>query len=256
MKKTLLLGLCTLTSTLALAQTTHDGAITLTPAVITLRGTYGQTTTQHLTLTNGTSRDLTFEIFARDIAVRGGHRVFVAPGQIDGSIAATAIFSRNQMSLRSGESKSVDVTFTVPPATKCRAVLALFRTTQPIRKGAMVMVPSVGTLLTFRLSDDVVAEGGDVSVRTQSAAANASFAETYINTGAEPVVAKGLVAILDSRGALVGKSAMPSHRLLPAERVEMKSEFPGELPPGRYRVVITVDLEGKTQTHDAEMVVR
>ena len=256
MKKTLLFAVLMTMSTIAFAQNTRDGAITLTPAVITLRGTYGQSTTQRLTLTNGTSRDLVFEMYARDVDVRDGKRVFVEPGDVDGSIAATAVFSRNRIVLKSGEASSITVTFTIPPATKSRAVVALFRTTEPIRSGTKSIVPAVGTLLTFRLSDYLAADASPVTVWPQSATSNASFEQTYINVGHEPLITKGVVAILDGKGALVGKSAMASHRLLPSERVKMTSEYPGELAPGQYRVVVTVDVEGQTVTRDAEMSVR
>jgi hypothetical protein len=256
MKKTLLFAVMMTMSTIAFAQNTRDGAITLTPAVITMRGTYGQSTTQRLTLTNGTSHDLVFEMLARDVVVRDGRRVYVAPGQVEGSIAATAVFSRAQLSLRAGESGSVNVTFTMPPHTNCRAVAALFRTMAPIRNGGMTMVPAVGTLLTFRLSDDLAADAGTVTVYPQNAAANASFEQTYVNVGHEPLMAKGVVAILDARGALVGRSLIAAHRLLPTERVQMTSEYAGELVPGKYRVVVTVDVEGQVVTRDAEMVVR
>ena len=59
-----------------------------------------------------------------------------------------------------GESSSVNVTFTMPPGTAIRAVTALFRTTKPIGNGTKSMIPAVGTLMTFRLSDDVDVKGG------------------------------------------------------------------------------------------------
>jgi len=256
MKRALLFAVMITMSTIAMAQTTHDGALTLTPAVITLRGTYGQSTTQRLTLTNGTSRDLTFDLFARDVIVRDGKRVFVDPGEIDGSIAATAVFSRNRITLKSGASSSVNVTLTMPPNTKSRAVAALFRTTEPIRTGTKSVVPAVGTLLAFRLSDDLAADASPVTVWPQSSTSNASFEQTYINVGKEPLIAKGVVAILDAKGALVGKSPLAPHRLLPSERVTMSSQYAGELAPGKYHVIVTVDVEGQTVTRDAEMTVQ
>jgi len=252
MKKILLM----LLFTAAANAQVHDGALTVTPAVITLRGAFGQSTTQRLHITNGTSRELTFDVFAQDVVVRNGKRVFVAAGDVDGSIAATAIFSRNRITLRSGETSSVDATFTTPLKTSCRAVVALFRTTQPIITRNMQMTPAVGTLLTFRLSDALDLQSSDVAIRPQTQATNAHFAQTAINSGSEPAIARGVVAILDTHGALVGKSALPPHRLLPAERAELTSEFGGELAPGKYRVVVTLDLEGKIVTHDAEMVIR
>ena len=70
MKKILLMLLFTAAANAQI----HDGALTVTPAVITLRGAFGQSTTQRLSITNGTSRELTFDVFAQDVVVRTGKR--------------------------------------------------------------------------------------------------------------------------------------------------------------------------------------
>ena len=50
------------------------GSISLVPAVVTLEGTGGQAHTQTLSLTNHTTRTLTFEMMALDVIARDGVR--------------------------------------------------------------------------------------------------------------------------------------------------------------------------------------
>ena len=42
----------------------EDGTLSLSPAVVMLSGSYGQSTTQTLTLLNGTSRPFSFDLVA------------------------------------------------------------------------------------------------------------------------------------------------------------------------------------------------
>ena len=45
-------------------------------------------------------------------------------------------------------------------------------------------------------------------------------------------------------------------RLLPSERNDIRGEYPGDLKPGHYHVLLTMDLSGKSMTRTAEMEVR
>src|SRR5262245_25720966 len=92
-----------------------DGALSLAPAVIMLRGEAGQSTTQTFLMRNGTSRTLAFDVVAQDVVVRNGQRAFVPAGAIPGSIAATAVFSQQHVSIPSGASTAVKITVTIPP---------------------------------------------------------------------------------------------------------------------------------------------
>jgi len=57
------------------------------------------------------------------------------------------------------------------------------------------------------------------------------------------VGARGIEAFLDPQ------------RLLPGERLEFSAEYPGELPPGNYRVLCSFQFEGKTLTSEASFEV-
>jgi hypothetical protein len=241
---------------LAAAAHASTGALSVTPAVIMLRGEAGQSTTQRMLLTNGTSRPFSFELVAEDVVVHNGKRVLVPAGETDGSIAATAVFSQRSVTIDAGQTAGVDVTVTIPPRTTVRAVTALFHGKDRIVRGNTAMTASLGTLMTFALSDSIAFDAGAPSITPQSATSNAAFTQPFVNTGTEPFVAKGIAAILDGQGRLVGKAPFESRRVLPGENVVLHGEFAGELAAGRYRVLLTCDAGGKVVTRNAEMVIR
>lgn len=235
---------------------THDGALTLSPAVVTLRGTYGQSTTQRVAMTNGTSQPFSCDVVVDDVIVRNGRREFAAAGATAGSIAATAVVSPRSLTIRPGEKAFITVTLTIPPYTSSRAVVVLLRGKTKMIRNGVPMLPSLGALMTFALSNDVILTTAAMRVTPPTATATASVAQTCTNSGAEPLVARGVMAILDSRGALVGKSVIEPKRLLPHETMELRSDYPGDLAPGHYRVMLTVGYEGQSLVRSAEMDVR
>ncbi|MEO8380323.1 MAG: hypothetical protein ABI779_11720 [Acidobacteriota bacterium] len=233
-----------------------DGALSLSPAVVMLRGEQGQSTTQTLRLTNGTSRAFSFDLVAEDVVARAGRRAYVAAGLLPGSIAATAVFSQKHVDVPPGETAAVTVTMTLPANTPLRAVRALFRGTNRIMSGNVPMKASLGVLLTFAESEDVAMSASPLVLRAQTATANLGASHSCTNSGREPLVAKGVMAIIDARGALVGRTALQPHRLLPGESAILGAEYKGELVPGNYRVFLTYDYEGRTLTSSTELVVR
>lgn len=234
----------------------EDGTLSLSPAVVMLRGSAGQSATQTLTLMNGTSRPFSFDLVANDVVAREGKRVLMEAGQVAGGIAATAVFSKPHVDVPPGGSVSVDVTFTVPQGTAQRAVIALFRGTNRVMSGNTPMTASLGALMTFTLSDTVAADAAPLTVRPQSASENLGVSDVLTNRGTEPLLARGMLAILDAKGALAGKVAINPHRLLPGETAELHAEYAGELAPGHYRLVVSYDYEGQALTRSAEVDVR
>jgi hypothetical protein len=234
----------------------EDGTLSLSPAVVMLRGDHGQSTTQTLTLTNTTSRPFSFDLVAQDVVTKDGKRTFVEAGSIAGSIAATAVFSQKHVDVPPGETARVLMTVTLPPNTSQRAIVAMFRGTNKVMSGNTPMVASLGSLLTFQVGEAIELAAAPLTVRPQSATANLGVTHACSNPGSEPLVAKGVMAVIDQKGALVGKSALEPRRLLPGESAEISGEYAGELDPGKYRVFVTYDYEGKTLTQSAEVEVR
>ena len=233
----------------------EDGTLSLSPAVVMLRGDHGQSTTQTLTLTNGTSRAFSFDLVAQDVITKDGKRTFVDAGSMAGSIAATAVFSQTHVDVPPGQTVAVNITVTLPPNTQQRALVALFRGTNQVMSGNVPMTASLGSLLTFSVSDSVELDAQPLSVRPQSATANLGITHACRNAGREPLVAKGVMAVIDARGSLVGKSPLAPKRLLPGEAADLGGEYGGELDPGKYRVFVTYEFEGKTLTREAEVTI-
>ena len=240
----------------AAAALAGDGTVSLSPAVITLRGEAGQSTRQTLFLRNNTSRSLTFDAEAADVVVRDGRRIFAPAGTAPGSIAATVVFSEKRVTVAPNQTAPVDVTLTIPHGSAERAVVALFRGIEKIAHGNVTATASLGALLTFTLSDGVSMTASPLVVQPQTATSNLAVTQTCTNAGSEPFVTRGMLAVIGGDGKLVGKSALPPHRLLPGERATLGAEYGAELRPGRYRLVMTYDYEGRALSQSAEVEVR
>jgi hypothetical protein len=232
-------------------------SISLSPAVIMAKGNFGQGLTQTLTLSNQTGRDFAFELVAEDVIIKDGKRVFVPAGETPNSIAATAVFSQKAVLIKPFSSASVDVRLTLPAQTAVRAVVAMFRGTDklPTSSGAVGMTASLGTLITFNLTDNVKLQPEAVHVNPATETANMTIGQWIANSGTEPALPEGTAAVLNSGGALVGKATFAAQRLLPGERLEFSAEYPGELPPGNYRALCSFQFEGKTLTSEASFEV-
>lgn len=234
-----------------------SGAISVSPAVVMLRGEVGQSATQTLTFTNGSSQTLSFEMKAMDAVVRDGKRVYVEAGTLPGSIAATAAYSPRVFTVGPTESVRIDVTVTIPPNPSVRAIAVMCQGTTKLGSGPLRTTASLGTLFTFAIPGDVIAaETSPLTVQAPTATSNFLATQRVVSNGSEPVVARGMLAILDSDGALVGKQAIPAWRMLPGEGADIRVEYGGELTPGNYRALVTYDLTSKTLTSSAEFVVR
>jgi hypothetical protein len=227
-------------------------SLTLSPAVVPLSGSPGQSTTQRLTLTNGTSQPLSFALLAKDVAVRDGARVFVDAGELRGSVAATAVFSTRSVAVGPGEQRSVTVTLTLPAQMTCRGVVILFQGTTRISGDATV---SIGSLLTFDLSGKQSVAIGDLHVDPPTASANAQVSVPLINDGSEPAIARGAAAIITSSGTIVGKLALTPRRVLPGEHAALQADYAAQLAHGHYRVIATVESAQRSWTRSAELTV-
>jgi hypothetical protein len=232
-------------------------SISLSPAVVMAKGSFGQGLTQTLYFTNQTGRDLTFELAAEDVIVKDGKRTFVPAGETPDSIAATAVFSQKAVLVKAYSSAAVDVRLTIPAHTNIRAVVAIFRGTDvlPSSNGAVGMTASLSALITFNLTDNVKLQPEAVRVTPASESANMTISQFIANTGAEPALPEGTAAVLNTSGSLVGKAAFAPLRLLPGERLEFSAEYPGDLPPGSYRVLCSYQFEGKTLTSEGKFEV-
>ena len=192
-----------------LASSAAPESISLSPSVIQLAGTAGQTTTQRLTILNQTDVDLAFDLVAEEVIVRNGRRLFVRAGDTPGSIAATAVFSNPSVVVPSGKASSVNVTVTVPEATASRAIVVIFKGKTLLNRGTATA--SLGTLLTFTLSKDARLTPEPAVVQPQTESSNLGFRQPFVNSGSEPVSSPALPSSSPRKAA---SSVRPCSRTL------------------------------------------
>jgi len=233
-------------------------SLSLSPAVVTAKGGFGQSMAQTLTLTNHTTMELEFEMAAEDVTVKDGKRVYIPAGEAAGSIAATASFASKFVTVKPNSAVNVAARFSIPPGSPLRAVVAIFRGVNkiPTGQGAVSMTASLGTLITFTVSDKFEVASDTLQVAPQSDAGNTTFSQWLTNTGSEPIVPGGVMAVLNDAGQLVSKAEISPQRLLPGEKLEFKAECPSQLEPGKYRVLASYQFEGQTITKAGEFQVQ
>jgi hypothetical protein len=123
-------------------------------------------------------------------------------------------------------------------------VAAIFRGQTVVGNGrGVAMTASLGSLITFTVSDDLRLEGAALEVSKQTNTSNLGVSEWVSNVGSEPVVASGAAAVLNEAGTLIGKVPVEPQRLMPGERLPFKAEYPALLAPGRYRVVLSLEYD-------------
>jgi hypothetical protein len=231
--------------------------LSLSPAVIEARGTFGQSLSLALTLSNQTPADFQFEMIANDVIVKDGKRVFVPMGETLHSVAASAVFSENTGIVKANSLHQVDVRITIPPETDVRAVAAIFHGVNAIgqSENTVGISASLGALITFQLGAPMKLEAEPVQVNPATGASNTSASIWLKNQGSEPFVPEGVAAFLNEKGALVGKAKFPAQRLLPGERLEYVAEYPGSLSPGTYRVLCSFRYEQQDFTSESKLSV-
>lgn len=251
-----LCALAALAALFAVARPCEAQSITLSPAVVPLAGSAGQGVTQTLTLQNDSDVALPFVLEARDVIVQDGRRSEIEAGRMAGSIAASAVFSQPRLTVPPHSSAQVQVTLTLPPSMPHRAVNVYLRGAEAVQAGKARALLSLGTLFTFALSDAVSLQAQALEVSPPDASDDLRVRWHVANDGTEPVVPDGVVAILSADGRLQGRMQIAAKRLLPGEATQFEAAYPGELPPGTYQVVATLDAAGHAITRNASVAVR
>jgi len=242
--------------TVADASAVQPASLVLTPAVIMVRCRPGQSTSQVLSIVNNTASDISFNVSTEDVVIRDGQRVFLPAGQTEKGIASSAVAVPASLVVKAGGEASVQVTFTLPSETIQRAVVTFFRGNVAMQgNGVIGLAASMGTLVTFDLSGDYQLEAGQLHTSVQTAAANTILSQGLHNRGSEPVVPRGVIAILNASGKRVAKASFLTQRLLPGERLVVSATNPAQLPPGRYRTFSSFEFERKVITSAGEFTI-
>jgi hypothetical protein len=235
----------------------EPAALTLTPAVIMIKAKPGQTISQELTLWNNTGNELEFHMEAQDIVVRDGKRVFLPAGESEGSIARYASFSNEDLLALPRSSVSVRVTLTLPASPVPRAIACIFmgRSRMGSRQ-SVAMTASLGALFTFSLAGDFQIEKQPLQVLVDPGAGIITFRERLKNTGSDPVVPEGVIAVTNEKGTLIARMPVTSQRLLPGETLEFTAEQVGLPKTGNYKALFLVENQSAFVSNSAEFTVK
>jgi hypothetical protein len=232
-----------------------ENVISISPAALSLKGHAGQTTTQNFKLSNLTDSPYVFKIEVDDVLVENGKRNFLPAGQNAGSIAALAVLPITHVELQPGQMTIIPVTFALPAETRIRAVAVFFRGQAAHAKYGPKVRMNLGAVVDFSASDHVALQIAAPRLAPQTASTNISAMEELANVGEEPVIVKGAAAILNGPGKLIGRAEFEQKRLLPGERNAIHATYPSALPPGKYRILCSLEYAGRVVTRTAEFVI-
>lgn len=255
MKKLLFVALLGALCCSGTAVAESENVISISPAALSLKGHSGQTLTHNFKLSNLTDSPYVFKIDVTDVLVERGIRTFIPAGQSAGSIAALAVLPITRVELRPGEVTVVPVTFALPGETNIRAVAVFFHGQRSQTGYGPKVQLNLGAVVDFSTSDNVKLEIAAPQIVPQTATMNATVTQELANVGPEPAIVKGVAAILNQPGKLVGRAVFDQKRLLPGERNAVHATYSGTLPPGKYRVLCSMEYAGKVVTRAAEFVI-
>ena len=131
--------------------------ISLTPTLSVIECEPGRNAEQTLTLVNDTPSELTFEVVAKDLAIRDGRAVFLPAGAALNGIAATAVFSEKYFNVKPHQTTTVTVGFTVHPQTTARGMLVLLQGTDKVAFGKATMTANLGAVITIDVPESATA---------------------------------------------------------------------------------------------------
>jgi hypothetical protein len=232
------------------------GTITITPASLSLKGQAGKMYTQNFKVANITDVTYTFKIDVADVLVEEGKRKFVPAGQTPLSLAATVTAARGEVVLAPGQDAVVPVTFIMPAESHIRAVAVFFHgVPNQVAPNTKRIFMNLGAVVDFSLSNEVMLDSQPLEISPQTATTNTVVQQELSNVGPEPTIVRGVAAFLDQSGKLVSKSAFEQKRFLPGERNAIHAEFAGTLPPGKYRVISSLEFSGQTLTKTADLTI-
>jgi hypothetical protein len=241
-------------SALAHAQ---QNSVGVSPASVESRVKRGSTYQQTYTLFNNTGERLRIRCSLLDYWYdEHNKRVTGRPGTLPRSASPWVQFSPAEVLLEAHSSANVKATVTVPLAAAggyytmpVFEAMPVKNDPAPSQHAANTANASIGIRfrgLLMLLTEDAIeynveVRGGEVSPPTPSTPLELSL--DVFNRSTAHARVRGILALLDSSGKLVGRAKIEEKRYMPGQRDAYKAVWAGELPPGRYTALITLTYE-------------
>ena len=173
-------------------------------------------------------------------------RMFAVPGTLPHSAARWISFVPEEITVSPQKAVNVTVVFNTPDDAKAgnyavawfEAVPAANPKAKELRVGARLGV-LVMTEVRNRSAPEIAIEDVKITPPTQSQVLKAEI--TLVNSGDVHLFPKGTLVVLNGERKLMGHVGFEKHRMLPGEKFPQTIKWGGELAPGRYLGVFTVD---------------
>ena len=239
------------------AQAQQD-SMAVTPVSVEAKVKRGSSYTQTFTLTNNTGTRLRFRCSVLDVWYDDrNNRITGAPGTLPRSASPWVQFIPGDVLVEPRTSTKVKAIIIVPQTAAGGYYTMPVFETLPLGTSMHVSTTSQGNTATasftvrFRgLMMITTLDASEYNVeilggRIVPPSSSTQFLVELdlLNRSTAHVRVRGSFAILNYSGDLVGRGTIPEKRYLPGQHNTLRTEWAGELPPGKYTSVITLSYD-------------
>jgi len=224
-----------------------DVSIGASPASLEMVLDRGKTTAQTILLFNQGKDPVTVTAYAWDWWHEPGNaRKFAPPGTLPHSAAKWISFIPEKITVNPGKGSNVTVVINTPAdASAGNYAVAWFEAipeanpnSKELRVGARLGV-LVMTEVRGQTKPAVIVEELALSPPTAAQPLKADVKIT--NSGDVHLFPKGTLVIMDRKRKLVGHVGFEKQRMLPGEERSVTVKYGGDLKPGEYEAILTID---------------
>jgi hypothetical protein len=217
------------------------------PASLEMTLERGKTAAQTILLFNQGKDEVTVNAYAWDWWYeKENPRKFAPPGTLPHSAAKWISFIPEKITIKPGKGANVTVVVSTPAdASSGNYAVAWFEAlpeananAKELRVGARLGV-LVLTEVKNATKPSVNIDQLNLSAPTATQPFKAEIKLT--NTGDVHLFPKGTLVIMDKNRKLVGHVGFEKQRLLPGEDREVTVKYGGDLRPGEYQIILTID---------------
>ena len=242
--------------------------MTVSPSRFRLQKAAGEAASDKVTVTNTSSTPMEVSTETTDMVTHPGEdglsiRDEAPPGTTPFSCARWIQLAGGSRVIPPGESAEMEFVVSPPPEAKSGGYGAyLFFVGRPVRTEEaqskdkatvqMVTIPRLGVSVVYEVKGTLRRTGELLSLNLTppTGARPMTIRHEFKNTGNAEVVLAGSFHVLDEKNLLAGKGTLRTLKTFPGETGIAETTWAEDLPPGRYKVMLTFELGP-----DAEQVI-
>ena len=223
----------------------------LTPALVDANVKRGLTYTQNFTVVNNTTTRLRFHCSVRDYWYdEHNARLLGRPGTLPRSASLWVQFAPEEVIVEPNNSTTIRAIISVPKDASGGYYTIPFFEGEPVEKptdlkaGATFAVRLGGLLmLATEGASEYAVEIKSGKIQPPSGSSELEIQLDIQNHGTSHARLRGMFAILDSSGKLVGRGRNEEKAYLPGQRDIYKASWGDDLAPGHYTAVVTLTYD-------------